>query len=131
MTNQPKKATTRRKPAASKNEDPPVYLLSMEVEDLLCFKEKQTLNLSNKDGHPAQWTVILGNNGVGKTTLLRCLAGMEMRQVVYEKSFLVDGVEKFEEEKDFEPMLWQSYNFEEIWEEIGIAVHESYLRNEK
>jgi predicted ATP-binding protein involved in virulence len=127
MTNQPKKATTRRKPAASKNEDPPVYLLSMEVEDLLCFMEKQTLNLSNKDGHPAQWTVILGNNGVGKTTLLRCLAGMETRPVVYEKSFLVDGVEKFEEEKDFEPMLWQSYNLEEIWEEIGIAVHESYI----
>lgn len=123
MTNQPKKVTTRRKPAASKNEDPPVYLLSMEVEDLLCFKERQTLNLSNKDGHPAQWTVILGNNGVGKTTLLRCLAGMEMRPVAYEKSFLVDGVEKFEEEKDFEPMLWNSYNFEEIWEEIGIAAH--------
>jgi hypothetical protein len=121
MTNQPKKATTRRKPAASKNEDPPVYLLSMEVEDLLCFKERQTLNLSNNDGHPAQWTVILGNNGVGKTTLLRCLAGMEMRPVAYEKSFLGDGVEKFEEEIDFEPMLWNSYDFEEIWEEIGIA----------
>jgi ABC-type multidrug transport system ATPase subunit len=125
MTNQPKKATTRRKPAASKNEDPPVYLLSMEVEDLLCFKERQTLNLSNKDGHPAQWTVILGNNGVGKTTLLRCLAGMEMRPVAYDKSFLGDGVEKYEEEIDFDPMLWNSYDFEEIWEEIGIATRTS------
>ncbi|NMF59244.1 AAA family ATPase [Pseudanabaena yagii] len=127
MTNQPKKATTRRKSTASKNEDPPVYLLSMEVEDLLCFKERQTLNLSNKDGHPAQWTVILGNNGVGKTTLLRCLAGMEMRPESYEHSIAIDGVEKFKQvEIDFEPMLWQSYNFEEIWEEIGIAIHESY-----
>jgi len=123
MTNQPKKATTRRKPAASKNEDPPVYLLSMEVEDLLCFKEKQTLNLSNKDGHPAQWTVILGNNGVGKTTLLRCLAGMEMRPEIYEYPIVVDGVEKFEEAKQFEPMLWNFYDFEEIWEDIGIATH--------
>ena len=123
MTNQPKKATTRRKPAASKNEDPPVYLLSMEVEDLLCFKERQTLNLSNKDGHPAQWTVILGNNGVGKTTLLRCLAGMEMRSESFEHSIVVDGVEKFEEEICFEPMLWNFYDFEEIWEEIGIATH--------
>lgn len=121
MTNQPKKATTRRKPVASKNEDPPVYLLSMEVEDLLCFKERQTLNLSNKDGHPAQWTVILGNNGVGKTTLLRCLAGMEMRPESYEHLVVVDGVEKFEAEEYFEPMLWNSYDFEEIWEEIGIA----------
>ena len=123
MTNQPKKATTRRKPAASKNEDPPVYLLSMEVEDLLCFKERQTLNLSNKDGHPAQWTVILGNNGVGKTTLLRCLAGMEMRPEIYEYPIVVDGVEKFEEAKEFQPMLWNFYDFEEIWEEIGIATH--------
>jgi len=123
MTNQPKKATTRRKPTASKNEDPPVYLLSMEVEDLLCFKERQTLNLSNKDGHPAQWTVILGNNGVGKTTLLRCLAGMEMRLEMYEYPIVVDGVEKFEEVKEFQPMLWNFYDFEEIWEEIGIAAH--------
>jgi predicted ATP-binding protein involved in virulence len=121
MTNQPKETTTRRKSAVSKKEDPPVYLLSMEVEDLLCFKERQTLNLSNKDGHPAQWTVILGNNGVGKTTLLRCLAGMEMRPEIYEHSIVVDGVEKFKEEIDFEPMLWNSYDFEEIWKEIGIA----------
>ncbi|WP_434685038.1 AAA family ATPase [Pseudanabaena minima] len=123
MTTQPKKATTRRKTAALKNEDPPVYLLSMEVEDLLCFKERQTLNLSNKDGHPAQWTVILGNNGVGKTTLLRCLAGMEMRLEMYEYPIVVDGVEKSEEVKEFQPMLWNFYDFEEIWEEIGIATH--------
>lgn len=123
MTNQPKKATTRRKPAASKKEDPPVYLLSMEVEDLLCFKERQTLNLSNKNGHPAQWTVILGNNGVGKTTLLRCLAGMEMRPEIYEYPIVVDGVEQFEEAKEFQPMLWNFYDFEEIWEEIGIATY--------
>jgi energy-coupling factor transporter ATP-binding protein EcfA2 len=99
----------------------------MEVEDLLCFKERQTLNLSNKDGHPAQWTVILGNNGVGKTTLLRCLAGMEMRPESFEHSIIVDGVEKFEEEICFYPMLWDSYDFEEVWEEIGIVVHESYV----
>jgi len=121
MTNQPKKATTRRKPTASKNEDPPVYLLSMEVEDLLCFKERQTLNLSNKDGYPAQWTVILGNNGVGKTTLLRCLAGMEMKSEVYEKTITVDGIKQVIEEEYFYPMLWDSYNFEEIWEEIRIS----------
>ncbi|PZV00017.1 MAG: hypothetical protein DCE90_00805 [Pseudanabaena sp.] len=95
----------------------------MEVEDLLCFKERQTLNLSNKNGHPAQWTVILGNNGVGKTTLLRCLAGMEMRPEIYEYPIVVDGVEQFEEAKEFQPMLWNFYDFEEIWEEIGIATY--------
>ena len=78
MTNQPKKATTRRKPTVSNNKTSPIYFLSLQVENVLCFKEQQELNLSDKKGYPAQWTVILGNNGVGKTTLLRCLAGMEV-----------------------------------------------------
>jgi len=56
---------------------PPAYFSSLEVENVLCFKTHQTLNLCGSNGLPAQWTVILGDNGVGKTTLLRCLAGME------------------------------------------------------
>ena len=55
----------------------PAYFTSLEIENILCFKDKQVLDLSDKKGYPAQWTVILGDNGVGKTTLLRCLARME------------------------------------------------------
>ncbi len=58
-------------------DDRPVYFRSIEVENVLCFKSRQTLDLTDTNGYPAQWTVILGDNGVGKTTLLRCLAGME------------------------------------------------------
>jgi len=82
MTKQPKKATTKRKPKAQKSKNLPVYFLSLEVENVLCFKEKQELNLS-RNGSPAKWTVILGNNGVGKTTLLKCLAMIEKRQEEY------------------------------------------------
>jgi energy-coupling factor transporter ATP-binding protein EcfA2 len=39
-----------------------------------CFGPRQRLDLSDSQGRPARWTVILGNNGVGKTTLLRALA---------------------------------------------------------
>jgi predicted ATP-binding protein involved in virulence len=56
---------------------PPAYFLSIELENVLCFKARQKLDLSDNNGFPAQWTVILGDNGVGKTTLLRCLAGMQ------------------------------------------------------
>jgi predicted ATP-binding protein involved in virulence len=56
----------------------PAYFLSIELENLLCFKVRQKLDLSDANGFPVQWTVILGDNGVGKTTLLRTLAGMEL-----------------------------------------------------
>lgn len=59
------------------NKIPPAYFTSLEIENVLCFKDKQVLHLSDEKGYPAQWTVILGDNGVGKTTLLRCLARME------------------------------------------------------
>jgi predicted ATP-binding protein involved in virulence len=59
----------------------PVYFASIEVENFLCFKMHQKLDLCNEVGSPAQWTVILGDNGVGKTTLLRCLASMQPQLV--------------------------------------------------
>ncbi|MFZ2726814.1 MAG: AAA family ATPase [Methylococcaceae bacterium] len=50
-----------------------VYFLSLSLENVRCFAEKQTLDLSDGNGRPAQWTVILGDNGTGKTTLLECM----------------------------------------------------------
>ena len=50
-----------------------VYFLSLSVENVRCFAEKQTLDLSDGNGRPAQWTVILGDNGTGKSTLLDAL----------------------------------------------------------
>ena len=70
----------------------PVYFLSLEVENFRCFGPKQTLNLAMKDGRPARWTVILGENGVGKTTLLRLLADfqpIEQRLSQSEKAYIV------------------------------------------
>jgi predicted ATP-binding protein involved in virulence len=50
------------------------YFLSLSLENVRCFGAKQTLDLSDGNGRPAQWTVILGDNGTGKTTLLEILA---------------------------------------------------------
>ena len=79
MTNEPKKATGISQPAISDSKFPSAYFLSLEVERVLCFKDRQVLDLADGNGNPAQWTVILGNNGVGKTTLLKCLASLENR----------------------------------------------------
>ncbi|OHD09603.1 MAG: hypothetical protein A2Y34_15390 [Spirochaetes bacterium GWC1_27_15] len=58
-----------------------VYFLDLTVENVLCFKERQTLDLSDGNGNPAMWTVILGDNGVGKTTLLKCLGSFEPEEI--------------------------------------------------
>ena len=53
-----------------------MYFLSLELENIRCFGEKQTLDLTNEDNRPAPWTLLLGDNGLGKTTLLQCLIWM-------------------------------------------------------
>jgi len=49
------------------------YFLSLTVENVRCFGERQELRLTDAEGRPARWTVLLGENGVGKTTLLQAL----------------------------------------------------------
>lgn len=68
---------TAAKPPEPAAERLPAYFLSLSLENVRCFGPKQTLNLSTKDGKPAPWTIILGLNGRGKTTLLQSLAGFE------------------------------------------------------
>lgn len=63
-----------RQPVSTPSVAPPAYFLSLTVEDYRCFGPAQTLDLSDGAGRPAPWTIILGENGVGKTTLLQCLS---------------------------------------------------------
>lgn len=52
------------------------YFTSLDLENVRAFGERQKLDLTNNTGMPSQWTLIVGENGVGKTTLLQCLANM-------------------------------------------------------
>lgn len=58
----------------SSNEKLYPYFLSLSLENVRCFGPEQTLDLTDADGKPARWTLILGENGTGKTTLLRAIA---------------------------------------------------------
>jgi len=67
----------RGKAQVGKRASQPVYFLSLTLENVRCFGPEQTLKLSDEKGRPARWTVILGNNGMGKTTLLQVLTTVE------------------------------------------------------
>lgn len=70
MVKRPRSKTPTAEPSL------PVYFLSLTLENYRSFGPKQTLDLSDESGRPARWTVILGDNGTGKTSLLRKLVDM-------------------------------------------------------
>jgi predicted ATP-binding protein involved in virulence len=68
------------------------YFLSLELEHLRCFSTKQVLELSTGEGRPARWTILLGENGTGKTTILQLLAAFErVFEVIQGVSFTRNG----------------------------------------
>ncbi len=60
----------------AKPRSPYVYFSRLALTNVKSFAEGQVLDLRDPSRRPAQWTLILGDNGVGKTTLLQCLALM-------------------------------------------------------
>jgi energy-coupling factor transporter ATP-binding protein EcfA2 len=83
------------------------YFTELELCNVRSFGDRQELDLSDEKGRPAQWTLIVGDNGVGKTTLLQCLA--LMRPVIAARSA------KLKSEPDrVEPALLQRENAELI-----------------
>ncbi len=67
------------KPETNGSETPPgpAYFTSLTLENVRCFREKQTLKLDDGKGGPARWTILLGENGTGKTTVLQALVAMD------------------------------------------------------
>ena len=51
----------------------PVYFTDISLENLKCFGKRQTISFADEHGNPKQWNIILGENGVGKTSVLRSL----------------------------------------------------------
>jgi energy-coupling factor transporter ATP-binding protein EcfA2 len=58
----------------TKRPAPATYLTKLVVQNAKSFKGRHELDLCGPDGQPSRWTLIFGENGVGKTTLLQCIA---------------------------------------------------------
>jgi recombinational DNA repair ATPase RecF len=61
---------------------PPAYFLSLSLENVRSFGEAQTISFVRPNGRPAQWTIILGDNGVGKTTVLKSLTALTFKEKI-------------------------------------------------
>ena len=68
------------------------YFHSLEIEGIGCFKDKQTLDLSNGNNGYASWTLILGDNGTGKTTLLKILDHIKPKNYFHKFSDEIDKI---------------------------------------
>ncbi|GIZ08065.1 AAA family ATPase [Flavobacterium sp. UMI-01] len=72
------------------------YFYSLELEGINCFKDNQTLDLSDEQGNYSPWTIILGDNGTGKTTLLRVLDRMQPVESTHENQLFSNPIFAFE-----------------------------------
>ncbi len=50
-----------------------MYITKVVLENVRCFDDV-TLNLESEEGETTMWTVLVGDNGNGNTTLLRSIA---------------------------------------------------------
>ena len=53
-----------------------LHLTKLTLENVRSFAGEQELDVSLTDGSPARWCLIVGENGVGKTTLMQALGAM-------------------------------------------------------
>lgn len=53
-----------------------IYFDSLKIKNVRCFKKETNISFLNGKNNIAQWTILLGNNNTGKTTILEALASL-------------------------------------------------------
>jgi predicted ATP-binding protein involved in virulence len=99
------------------------YFTYLELENVRCFNNVR-LDLTHENGDLAQWTLLLGDNGVGKTTLLQCLGWM--RPELVEESVIPESVAHFFKEGKLGPAL--TYEENVVFDDLLSVGNESSLK---
>jgi len=86
---QPRGARAKATPESGK----PLYYETLVFSNLKCFRGQHLVDFRGRDKRPSLWTLLLGENGVGKTSVLQMLAWMR-------------PVEPPEEKRTIEPALF-------------------------
>ena len=89
---------------------PPAYFKSITLENVRCFGPKEKLDLSIDGKRPAQWTIILGDNGIGKTSLLRSIIAMEPGYIHDQKNISISKKTTETNNPDIGPRIYD-FNF--------------------
>jgi energy-coupling factor transporter ATP-binding protein EcfA2 len=55
----------------------PIYIRSLQLSGIKTFASEVELALGKNNGAISQWTLILGDNGIGKSSILQCIAWMK------------------------------------------------------
>ena len=95
------------------------YFLSLELENVRCFGELQTVDFSDKNKEPKQWTIILGDNGTGKTTLLRSIISLVPVSVeipVYKSTVKFENGDDIEFERAYLAIYSENHRMRLNWE---------------
>ncbi|MCG8803355.1 AAA family ATPase [Tenacibaculum finnmarkense] len=73
--------------AKTKMDSNAVYIADIETLSYKNFNEITNINFKKENGEIYPWTIFLGNNGTGKTNLLKVLSCMEAKQIDIENGF--------------------------------------------
>lgn len=102
------------------------YFYSLELKGVNCFKEMQTLDLSDRKGNYSPWTIILGDNGTGKTTLLKVLDRMQPSNLSKDYSAMIWTYRSFKTADLLEIKLKVNEDFK-VFKEIKSSDHSSFV----
>lgn len=75
----------------------PIHIDSVRIEDYKCFDNIE-IHFAKEDLSTHQWTVLLGENNMGKTSLLRALANLRPESI--------QQFDSSEDDVDFIPSYW-------------------------